>query len=347
VRIDSRIFVRSLAGAALFIAAACGSSAPPTQPTPSAPQITCPIDVTVSNVATVSEAVTYTAPTVTNGTAPVTTTCAPASGSTFALGTSTVNCTATDAQSRQAACTFKVTLKGFTLGLKKIDAFGDSFTEGENALSDSRTIEVVDPPNSYPTKLQARIDETYPGQGITVVNRGQNGEFVETTANVKMPQYLPLDRPDTVLLLSGYNNLLNGGCQVSDGQNPACGKTIDTVGLGIRDCIRRAQQTNPQATYIFVSTLTPPGPLVPPSKDRRLRPDVIVQMNTRIKQVVAAEHATLVDSYPSFIGHEAEYVSVDGLHLRPAGYQALADAFFGAIQNTVPQTPLFGFIAPR
>jgi lysophospholipase L1-like esterase len=31
---------------------------------------------------------------------------------------------------------------------------------------------------------------------------------------------------------------------------------------------------------------------------------------------------------------------VDGLHLRPAGYQALADAFFAAIQATVPQTPL-------
>jgi lysophospholipase L1-like esterase len=47
-----------------------------------------------------------------------------------------------------------------------------------------------------------------------------------------------------------------------------------------------------------------------------------------------------VDSYAAFIGHEADYVNVDGLHLRPAGYQALADAFFAAIQATVPQTPL-------
>ena len=48
---------------------------------------------------------------------------------------------------------------------------------------------------------------------------------------------------------------------------------------------------------------------------------------------------TLVDSYVAFLGHEAEYVNVDGLHLKPAGYQALADTFFAAIQATVPMTP--------
>jgi lysophospholipase L1-like esterase len=58
--------------------------------------------------------------------------------------------------------------------------------------------------------------------------------------------------------------------------------------------------------------------------------------------MVAAEGAVLVDSYGKFVGHEAEYVNVDGLHLRPAGYQALADSFFAAIRATVPQTPLFG-----
>ena len=32
---------------------------------------------------------------------------------------------------------------------------------------------------------------------------------------------------------------------------------------------------------------------------------------------------------------------MDGLHLRPAGYAALADGFYAAIQATVPQTPAF------
>ena len=57
-------------------------------------------------------------------------------------------------------------------------------------------------------------------------------------------------------------------------------------------------------------------------------------------QVATSEGAVLVDSHAAFLGHEAEYVNVDGLHLRPAGYQALADTFFAAIKATVPQTPL-------
>jgi len=100
-------------------------------------------------------------------------------------------------------------------------------------------------------------------------------------------------------------------------------------------------------TYIFVSTLTPPGPLVPPTIDRRLRPDAIVQANARIRQTAAAEGAILVDTYPTFLGHEADYVSIDGLHLRPAGYQAIADAFFATIQQTIPRTPQFGLTLPR
>jgi len=57
-----------------------------------------------------------------------------------------------------------------------------------------------------------------------------------------------------------------------------------------------------------------------------------------------AEGAILVDPYPVFVGHESEYVADDGLHLRRAGYQALADTFFAAIRNTVTSTPGFGAI---
>ena len=57
--------------------------------------------------------------------------------------------------------------------------------------------------------------------------------------------------------------------------------------------------------------------------------------------MVRAEGATLVDTYPTFIGHEAEYVDQDGLHLRPAGNQALAQSFFTGIKNTVTSTPGF------
>jgi lysophospholipase L1-like esterase len=118
-----------------------------------------------------------------------------------------------------------------------------------------------------------------------------------------------------------------------------CQAAIETVQFGIRDCIRRSRDFN--VGYVFVSTLTPPGPVLPGApRDRRIAADAIVQANDRIRRIVAAEGATLVDAYPLFMGHEEEYVDTDGLHLRPAGYQLLADTFFAAIRATVPQTSL-------
>jgi lysophospholipase L1-like esterase len=57
-----------------------------------------------------------------------------------------------------------------------------------------------------------------------------------------------------------------------------------------------------------------------------------------IKRRVAEEGVYLVDMYQVFQGHEAEYVSGDGLHLDPAGYQAMAQAFYDKILSIVPVT---------
>ena len=326
-----------------MLSAACGSKPPGSSgPTSNPPQIACPADVTVTGVAAPAQAVTYTAPAVTEGAAPVTTTCAPASGASFPLGDTTVNCTASDAMSRQAACAFRVTLKGMALAAKKYLAAGDSFTEGENG----RIAPILDVPNAYPTKLQTSFDVTYPGQNITVINRGKSGDVVEVTVE-KLKGFLVSDRPDAVLLLTGYNNLLNGGCKIRDGVNPFCNDSIRAVDTGVRDAIRKIKESPVPNAYIFIGTLTPSGPLVPPTMDRRLQTAAIEQTNDRIRSAAAAGGAVLVDIYPLFRGHEAEYVDNDGLHPRPAGSQAIADAFFAAIQKTVTQTPLFTFTAPR
>jgi hypothetical protein len=106
--------------AAGLVAAACGNT--PTQPTPvaNAPQISCPADVTVKGITGSSQAVTYSAPTVTAGTAPLNVSCSQVSGASFPLGTSSVTCTATDARSRQAACSFKVTVSGLALSVTEV-----------------------------------------------------------------------------------------------------------------------------------------------------------------------------------------------------------------------------------
>jgi lysophospholipase L1-like esterase len=88
--------------------------------------------------------------------------------------------------------------------------------------------------------------------------------------------------------------------------------------------------------------MTPPGPFLGIPPDRRIANDAIVRANTGIANMVRSEGVILVDTYPRFVGHEAEYVDQDGLHLRPAGYQALADSFFSVIKTTVTTTPGFG-----
>ncbi|MEK7413852.1 MAG: HYR domain-containing protein, partial [Planctomycetota bacterium] len=78
------------------------------------PAITCPANITVPNAANqCSAVVSYTTPTPTDNCPGATASCTPASGSTFAVGTTTVTCTASDASpnSANATCTFTVTVQ--------------------------------------------------------------------------------------------------------------------------------------------------------------------------------------------------------------------------------------------
>ncbi|HJQ69688.1 MAG TPA: HYR domain-containing protein [Blastocatellia bacterium] len=77
-----------------------------------APVLTCPPNITqAAPMGTCSATVTYSLPTVNENCSPTPTpTCNPASGSIFPLGTTTVNCSATDASTNTGACSFTVTV---------------------------------------------------------------------------------------------------------------------------------------------------------------------------------------------------------------------------------------------
>lgn len=76
------------------------------------PQITCPANIVAdADAGQCSKAnVTYTA-TLTDNCPGVTVACSPPSGSTFAKGTTTVTCTATDSSDNTATCSFSVTIR--------------------------------------------------------------------------------------------------------------------------------------------------------------------------------------------------------------------------------------------
>ncbi|MGH9802126.1 MAG: HYR domain-containing protein, partial [Blastocatellia bacterium] len=75
------------------------------------PIMTCPANITTNTAAgQCSATVTYTTPTPTDNCPGVTASCTPASGTSFAKGTTTVTCTATDTSTNATSCTFTVTV---------------------------------------------------------------------------------------------------------------------------------------------------------------------------------------------------------------------------------------------
>jgi len=96
-----------------------------------APTVTAPASI-VTNLpsgSVTNMVINYTTPTGNGCATPINVVCSPAAGSTFAVGTHTVTCTATDAASRTGTCSFTVTVNG--AGISGI-------TQLVNALTDPK-----------------------------------------------------------------------------------------------------------------------------------------------------------------------------------------------------------------
>ncbi len=235
-----------------------------------------------------------------------------------------MSCTATDAARRQASCSFQVSLTSIQSRASTFLAFGDSVTEGENGLEGPRPAgfrpEWIDIDHAYPTVLQGMLKSEFPTQNIRVINEGLGGERASEGA-ARLPGALNRHRPDSVLLLEGYNDLIHDGAAAAG-----------PISEAIRQSIRISRDRGVQ--FIFVSTLTPPGP-----GRRMLSLAAIQQTNALIAQVVSAEHVVLVNPYDSFLGQEPRLVA-DGLHLTPDGYHLLAEKFFSTIRDAVVSQPI-------
>jgi len=320
---------------ALSLMAACGGDDTPSTPTrpdpiPSGPTITCPANV-VANTTTTSAQVAYTAPTVSGGTAPVTATCTPASGSVFNVGTTAVSCTVTDAANRQSTCGFSVTVNRVpTLQRTSFLAFGDSVTAGEVTVPTTTALDelgfpafklVVVPSASYPTQLQTLLRNRYLTQSasITVVNSGQSGEFAIDSVR-RFSDVYNQTRPQVVLLLDGYNDLSGLGSSALSSASAA----VDTM----------ARQARLGGSRVYIATLTPPR-----AGGRNTLPvSLVTSYNDRMRTIAASQGLPVVDLYSALVGNVTLYIGVDGLHPTEVGYQKIAEAFFNAIVATL-ETP--------
>ena len=290
------------------LGAACGR--PPSTPSPPGPPaIVCPASIERAGVLGGAEHVPYPAPSVSGGAAPVVPVCAPASGSAFPVGATTVTCTATDALSRQATCTFTITLRPQLLAIRRIVAFGDSVTAGEDGRRLHLRIGFVDPLRAYPAVLQGLFARDFPGQEVTVANEGRGGVRAKDDED-RLERVLQAPRLDVLVVLHGYNDLQNDGL-----------RAVDEVVAALREFVRLARAAGVQ--YVFVSTLTPSRPSTG-RFNRTIDPRAIQETNSRLTAMVPAEGARLVDAYAAFAGREMQLVEDDGLHLTAAGNEVLA-----------------------
>jgi lysophospholipase L1-like esterase len=300
-------------------------------PTPAAPQISCASPIILEGLTTAIQAVTYPPPTTSGGASPVTVACAPESGSQFPLGDTTVTCTATDTLGRQASCSFGVTLRHRQFALTRYLAFGDSITMGENGRPEG-LIAVIDEGNAYPTLLQQMFSERVPNQSIAVINEGLGGERV-VESGIRLRETIAEHHPDVLLLLEGINDL-NRGTDPGD------------IVRALRDRIQDARDRSVQ--YVFVSTILPVapencGPAPPRCRGTSTTNEVIAATNDRIRAMVAAEESGyLVDTFDLFMANRKAYIDIDGLHPRPDGNRALAEAFWQRISQVIPAAQLFG-----
>jgi acyl-CoA thioesterase I len=304
----------------LAVLAGCGGGSPsgPTQQPP-LPQLTCPAPVTAMAHDGQDPEVTYDPPTPSGGQAPVTVTCTPVSGQTFPLGTSTVTCTAVDSLARRATCSFPVLVEAVPRLIgEDIVAFGDSLTEG---VTSPRTgVLVLNLPESYPRKLQTLVSLRYVDQNAIVLNEGKAGEPAIEEGTHRLERVLREQNPDLLLLMHGANDLL-------------ARRPTGSIAEAIDEMVAAAQR---RGTFVILAGLPPQIP----GRQRSYAIDDLAPLNDAIRRVAASEGVPFIDMVAEFGSDLDALVGEDGLHLRPDGYQRMAEIWLAAIAEHFEQASM-------
>lgn len=308
-----------------FLTARCGGSPiAPSAPVVDGPTLSCPAPQTLQAGAGQAATLTYVTPAGSGGTGAVTVACTPPSGTSVSVGESQVTCTATDAAQRSQSCLFAVTVtprpSSPRLALTRILAFGDSITSGVNGDTGGLT------PAPYPATLQTMLANRYYDQTIIVVNAGLGGEHVSDGIS-RLQGLLTSVNPQAVLLMEGANDL---NAAFITGQNRLA---LPAIADGLRDMIKLVRQSGAE---VLIATVTP---------QRRNSPkgagaDLVSSLNDLIYWSADRESAPVVDVWQAFGGNADLYIGADGLHPNTAGYQQLAETFFGAVRARLEVAPV-------
>jgi lysophospholipase L1-like esterase len=294
---------------------------PPPPPVANPPSLACVEGIARATVSAAGLELHFDSPRITDGQGAVSVSCTPGSGSRFPIGTTSVDCTATDSLNRTATCSFPVTISKLpVLSRTRFLAFGDSITAGEVTIPGftgfgTSTKQVIVPGASYPSVLDRTLKGRYPSQAgeIGVANHGVGGEKAIEARN---RYFFALNsfQPHAVLLMTGYNDIPLG----ADGAASSAANELRIL----------AAEARLRGMRVFIATLAPPG-----NGNKAIPQFLVDDFNGRIRNLTHTEGAVLVDVYAGLLTDVRRYIGVDGLHPTEAGYAKIADLFFQAIQN--------------
>jgi lysophospholipase L1-like esterase len=309
--------------AVILTAAFCEECSSPTASTPvppvvrvsDPPTITCPTPISITAPVTGQTFIKYDGLQANGGENPVTLACSPEADTAFPVGTTNVECVATDAMKRTASCSFAVTITAAPrLSRTRILAFGDSITAGDVVVPGTDDVILARTAQPYPAVLSQLIRERYGDQPI-VFNEGLSGEHA--FGSNTLPRFglaYRLDNADSVVLLEGFNDILYA--------EPNQG--IANAEFGVRVLAASARG---QGARVFIALLTPTRP------GRRQIPLGIVQAaNDRLRAVARGEGAVVIDTFTPLMADLNGYIGSDGLHPTALGYKRMGEVVFAAIR---------------
>jgi len=343
--ISKRRYLSVALGVCVVLApAACGGSKTGPTPVTDPPQIACPAAPTpVESLDGSAQTVSFPAPTITGGQAPLNTTCVPVSGSSFTIGTTSVNCTTSDARARTASCSFNVVvLPQPKLSVTSILAFGDSLTWGEDGSNSTSSVGgqhvyvQLPPGQRYPDILQQELQARYRTQTPTVFNagcRGESlsdpGEFVgcpgqrmdDPSAYRRFTSLASLRQYDAVLFMEGSN----------DADSAAKDSRVLPTAVGyLQKMIDTAKASGMKVVVATIPPMVPPGAF-----GRAVGYQIVPNFNDQVRGLGTSEAVQLADVYAGFGSDASTLIGFDGLHPNQAGYQRIADTFLAAIKSSL------------
>jgi lysophospholipase L1-like esterase len=286
--------------------------------------LTCPSAQSGISLQNQPVSISWPDPTPQGGTAPVQTSCAPASGSAFTEGVTPVSCTASDAAGEHAACAFTVTItRPLQLSATRFMAYGDSITWGRDSPPGTFFVFPEPPPwFAYPSQLRMSLEMRYGDQTPSMANEGWPGEAVGDGLT-RLPGALTANNPEVLLLLDGANDLLG---------NPSSPTTV-YIASQLREMVRAAKRQSPTIKVLLATF--PPQTRGTFPYDRGAGRAFVPELNQRIAAVAQSEGVTLVDLYAAFPSNLKPYIGQDGLHPTPKGFTLIARAFAKVIQQTL------------